>query len=278
MPVSRLLLEGKLDYEIFVPLLAGLTTIDPRPTSKGSLAPRVRDLRSDPRGPQTACYVRDRDFDFLPSADLTQPTVDSTAGGATLGWRWCRHEIENYLIDPGLIHAVFGWDRAAFEAQLVMAARSIKHYQAARWTVGQSRQVLPPAREFPSKPAECAGHDFRLPADLTETGTAGWAQAQAATFLANVQTVLAPVALTTSLTVHSARLTDAFFGDVTNVLVWCSGKDLLAGLVPWLQATHRPQPSQLRVRVRDWIMVNPDQTLVLLPEWGAFRHLLRAYT
>ncbi|MBI1914587.1 MAG: hypothetical protein HYS12_07595 [Planctomycetes bacterium] len=275
MPVSRLLVEGKLDIEVLVPLLAGTTGVDPRPTSKGSLAPRARDLRRDTG--QTACYVRDRDFDFLPPIDLSQPTIDTTDAGATLGWRWCRHEIENYLIDPGIIHATFGWDRATFEGQLINAARSIKHYQAARWAVGQARQVLPPAKEFPSRPAECAGLDFQLPADLTQAGTATWVHTQAATFLASVQTALGPAALNTALTGHSARLTDAFLGDVTNVLIWCSGKDLLTGLLPWLQATHGLHPSQLRTRVRDWIAVHPDQTLVLLPEWDALRNLLRAY-
>ena len=76
---------------------------------------------------------------------------------------------------------------------------------------------------------------------------------------------------------HSARLTDAFLGDVANVLLWCSGKDLLAGLIPWLQATHRMHPSQLCTRIQDWIEMNPDQTLVLLPEWDSFRNLLRTY-
>jgi hypothetical protein len=275
VPVRRLLVEGKLDREILTPLFAGNPLVDPRPTSKGSLAPRARDLRLD-HG-QTACYIRDRDFDFLPPGDLTQPTVDkSTDAGATLGWRWCRHEIENYLIDPGIIHATFGWDRATFETQLVDAARRIKHYQVSRWAIGQARQVLPPAKKFPSKPTECARHEFRLPADLTSAGTATWAQTQAATFLADVQTTL-PAALSTAMTAHSARFTDAFLGDVANVLVWCSGKDLLASLMPWLKARHRLHPSQLRTRVRDWIELNPDPTLVLLPEWDSLRNLLRAY-
>jgi hypothetical protein len=276
MPVSRLLVEGNLDREILASLFAGNPVIDPRTTSKGSLAPRARDLRRDTG--QTACYVRDRDFDFLPPPDLTQPTVDvTTDGGATLGWRWCRHQIENYLIDPGIVHAAFGWDRADFEAQLVTAAQRIKHYQAARWTVGQSRRVLPPAREYPTLPAECIGHDFRLPADLTQAATANWVQTQAATFLGDVQAVLSPASITAELTTHWSRLTDAFLGTVANVLIWCSGKDLLTAMQAWLHTTHRLHPTQFLTRVRDWIAANPDQTLVLLPEWSTFRTLLRTY-
>ena len=275
MPVSRLLMEGKLDLEVFGPLLAPNPPVDSRPTSKGSLALRARDLRRDTG--QTACYVRDRDFDFLPPADLSQPTIDTTEGARTLGWRWCRHEIENYLIDPCIINATFGWDRTIFEAQLLIAARHIKHYQAARFAVGQARQVLPPAKRFPTKPPECARHDLRLPADLTEAGTTNWVHAQAATFLGGVQTALAPAALSAALTTRSSGFTDAFLDDVTSVLIRFSGKDLLTALLTWLHATHKLHPSEVRNRVRDWIVVKCDQTLVLPPEWYSFRNLLRAY-
>lgn len=274
MPVARLLVEGKIEIEILGPLFGGNPVVDPHHSSKGSLAPRVRDLRRDQR--VTACYVRDRDFDHLPPTDLSQPTVDVTDTGAILGWRWCRLEIENYLIDPGLIHATFGWDRAAFETELVAAARRIKHYQAARWTVGQARQVLPPNRDFPTKPAEC-DRDYRLPADLTQAGITAWVQTQGATFLSSVQTVLDTATLGSALTAHTGRLDDTFLGNITNVLVWCSGKDLLGALMPWMQTTHGLHPTQLRNRVRDWIALNPDQTLVLLPEWDAYRTLLRNY-
>jgi hypothetical protein len=273
MPVSRLLVEGKLDIEIFGSLFGGIPTVDPDPTSKGSLAPRVRDYR---RRRQTACYLRDRDFDFLPSTDLSQPTIDQTTAGAVLGWRSCRHEIENYLIDPAIVNAALGWDRATYEAELVNAAKSIRHYQAARWTVGQARQTLPPNHEFPTKPAECK-KDFWIPSDLTETGTSSWVYTQARDFLDNVNKALDPTALHSQLAYHSAILTDAFLADVGNLLVWCSGKDLLGALEPWLQTNHKLHPSVLRNRVRDWITVNPDDACVLLPEWEALRNLIRSY-
>jgi hypothetical protein len=274
MPVSRLLVEGQnLDAVVLAAIFAGNPVVVGG-SPKGSLALRARDLRRDTG--QQVCYVRDRDFDFLPPSDLTQPTVDTLDGGAPLGWRWCRHEIENYLIEPDLIQAALGWDKASHEAELVAGARRIKHYQAARWVVGQARRVLPPARDFPTSPAECAGHEFQLPADLAPAGTASWVQTQAATFLTSVQTVLDPIQLTTELTNHSARLTDSFLGNVTNVLIWCSGKDLLAAMQGWLQTTHGLHPSQLRNLVRDWITTNPDQALALLPEWERFRDLVRA--
>jgi hypothetical protein len=274
MPVSLLLVEGTLDREILASVFAGNPAIDPHSTSKSALAPRVRDKRRDGI---TACYIRDRDFDFLPPTDITQPTIDNIFNGVTLGWRWCRHELENYLIDPGIIQATFGWDRTIFENELVNSAKNIKYYQAAHWTVGEARQVLPPTRDFPTKPSECSGHDFRLPADLTEVGAIAWVQTQSTTFLANVQTSLAPTILNNTFTNHLARFTDTFLSDVTNVLNWFSGKDLLASLITWLQMTYRIHPTQLCERVRDWIMLNPDQTLILLPEWDAFRNLVRTH-
>jgi hypothetical protein len=272
MPVSRLLVEGKLEIEIFGSLFAGKPTVDPTPNPKSSLAPRVRDLR---RGPQRveACFVRDRDFDHLPPIRFDEPVVDTADSGITLGWRWCRHEVENYLIEPLLVHEALGWDRAMFEAELVLAAQSIKHYQAARWTVGLARKVLPPQREFPTRPDEC-DRDFLLPSDLSQAGTAQWVHDQASSFMAKVTGLLSKAALDIELAVHSARLSDAFLADVPNVLVWCSGKDLLGALTPWLNSNRHLHPTEFCHRLRDWIKSHPDRTFELLPEWNSFRELL----
>ena len=194
------------------------------------------------------------------------------------GWRWCRHAIESYLIDPAVIHAALGWDRAGYTAELVRVARAVRHYQSARWVIGQARLVLPPHKAFPTQPAECIGHEFKLPADLTVAAATAWFQSQAVSFTTGVQTALAAAELDTRFAHYSALLSDAFLGDVANVLHWCSGKDLLAGMAPWLRATHKlNDPNQLRTRIRDWMTAYPDQTFALLPEWEAFRTLLRSY-
>jgi hypothetical protein len=94
MPVSRLLVEGKLDIEILAALFGGRPPVDIG-GSKQSLAPRVRNERQG--GNANVYYLRDRDFDYDPADDLSQPVVDRTHAGIVLGWRWCRHEMENYL-------------------------------------------------------------------------------------------------------------------------------------------------------------------------------------
>ena len=224
----------------------------------------------------TVCYVRDRDFDHFPPVDLAQPTVHEMDSGAVLGWRWCRHEIENYLIDPELVHAALGWDRPAYEAEIILAASALKHYQAARWAAGQARQVLPPAKEFPNRPLECK-NEFHLPGDLSEPAVIGWIRDLAAEVLARVETALARAAIEGALAANTARLTDAIRGGVPSVLLWYSGKDLLAGLRPWLEKTYHLHPTQVLIRIQEWVAANPDETLKLFPEWDALRNLLRSY-
>jgi len=96
MPVSTLLMEGTLDGVVLNPVLAGNPTIETG-CSKGSLGPRCLDQRRN--GIPNVCYLRDRDYDYEPPPVLTEPIVDRVSAGVTLGWRWCRHEIENYLLE-----------------------------------------------------------------------------------------------------------------------------------------------------------------------------------
>ena len=272
MPLNQLLVEGKLDAEVLNPLLAGNPLVR-RIGSKGSLAPRARNFREDSKQP--VGYLRDRDFDFLPPTDASQPTVDEMIGVEILGWRWTRHELENYLIDPAIIHRAMGFDLAEYQTRLVDAAQAIRHHQAGRWAIGQARRSFPPMYEFPTRPAGL-NHPFQLPADSSEAGIASWIQAQSAYFLANAQASFDPSVLAAAFGVQVALLSEAFLAHIPNALAWCSGKDLLAALIPWLQASHSLHPTRLLQRVRDWIVLNPDETLALLPEWAALVAAVRA--
>ena len=95
MPVNILLLEGNLDGAVPGPVFNGYPAIETG-CPKGSLAPRCLDQRRN--GTPDVCYLRDRDYGYEPPAVITEPEVDRVWGGMTLGWRWCRHEIENYLL------------------------------------------------------------------------------------------------------------------------------------------------------------------------------------
>lgn len=134
MPVARLFVEGDLDAEVIASLLVTelLRVVVEKGGPKRSLPPKARDARK--KGVQ-ACYLRDRDFDFDPPADLTRPSVDRPVDklkGDVLGWRWCRHELESYLLEPRLVAQATNWDEAAYSAELLRAAQYIQSYTAAR--------------------------------------------------------------------------------------------------------------------------------------------------
>lgn len=272
MPVSRLLVEGNLDVEI-LSAFDGMPPVDIG-GSKESLAPRARDARQ--RDKADVCYVRDRDFDYDPPDDTSQPVVDRMHAGIVLGWRWCRHEIENYLIDPEVVAAATSWERATYETALIEAAQRIRHYQIARWVVGTARRSLPPHFELSTKPEDLQDHDFWLPHDVSQGVSVQWANEHAARFYARVGQALVPQAISASIVSRTARLTESLFASTANVLLWCSGKDLLAALELWLRTQNLPDAGAFRAMIRDWVRGHPEDALRCLPEWDRLCQLVRA--
>ncbi len=229
MPVSRLLVEGALDAELLRPILAGSPEVAIG-GSKYSLAPKARTERELRQ--INVCYLRDRDFDFDPPEHASQPVVDREHEGSVLGWRWCRHEIENYLLDPKLVTAAMGWDEAVYTAALVQAAQRIRFYQISRWVVGTARRSLPPQYELNTRPQEVQDSEIRLPTDLTEAAAARWTTDHVAAFYVNIQVALAPETIAASLAQRAASIGQTLFESTASVLLWCSGKDLMAALNP----------------------------------------------
>ena len=69
----------------------------------------------------------------------------------------------------------------------------------------------------------------------------------------------APDSVQASLNTFAARFDDVFVADVTSVLLWFPGKDLLAGMSDWLFSRAVPNPGSFRASLRDWIIANPAQ-------------------
>ncbi|MFH1117073.1 MAG: hypothetical protein V1792_24410 [Pseudomonadota bacterium] len=67
---------------------------------------------------------------------------------------------------------------------------------------------------------------------------------------------------------------DAFVAEVSNVLLWFSGKDILAGIAEWLGTKGVDNPGAFRASLRDWIIANPERALELLPEWSSLTEIL----
>lgn len=160
MPVGVLLVEGdgKLDAALLGAVLKGHPLIEAAGPKHG--LPQATSKRGSKQ--IEVAFLRDRDFEFDPPANATsqpEPCRTRDFGGKELpGWHWCRHEIENYLLEPGLVAAALGWDQAAFAAELVAAARRIRPYEVARWVVGSCRRAVPQPNRLTTRPDGVGDH------------------------------------------------------------------------------------------------------------------------
>jgi hypothetical protein len=271
MPIATLFVEGNLESELLNPILQG-TPVLRKGGSKNSLKPRARAERQENR--VAAGYLRDRDFDFDPPEDLSKPTVDCEDKGFPIGWRWCRHEIENYLIEPAIVSEATRWLVADIEEAIFQAAGKIRSYESARWTIGCVRRVLPPHYELQTRPDGL--NDIALPPELNPEWINAWASSSIEAHRSRIVDQTEAPRVLRSLKYFSDRFDEGFIADVANVLIWFSGKDLLAGMADWLAANGFSSPGEFRATVRDWIMKNPERTLELLPEWKSLVQALRA--
>ncbi|WP_257460329.1 hypothetical protein [Archangium lipolyticum] len=274
MPVALLFVEGDLDAEVLTALLVTppLRVAVTKGGPKGSLPPKARDER---KKNVRACYLRDRDFDFDPPANLGHPTVDRIAdsSGNVLGWRWCRHELESYLLEPRLVSLATGWDEASYSAELMKAAKHLQSYTAARWAVGIARRSMPPTAELPTRP-DTLQNEIKLPSDCGEAACFNWARDHIEAFRQKVEPALASMTIAASLAERSRRL--AAQTSIEDVLVWHSGKDLLAALEPAISRRPENNPVVFRRRLRDWVRNNPAAAVAIFPEWRALLDQLSA--
>ncbi|NMO14795.1 hypothetical protein HPC49_17285 [Pyxidicoccus fallax] len=265
-----------MDAEVLEPIIA---TMPVRPVvdiggPKGSLKPKARDRRVSNK--IQACYVRDRDFDFDPPLDLARPTEDSRHGtpSTILGWRWCRHELENYLLEPLLVAAATGWNEADYSQALLGAARSITPYTASRWVMGVARRSLPPFKELPTRPDAVSNNEIRIPSDCSEKASSDWVRQQIELFRQQVDSSLAANVIQASFDLYLQRLSAQ--SQPHEILVWHSGKDLLAAMQPLIAKRPESDPVSFRRTLRDWVRDNPTNTLAFLPEWKELLTFLAA--
>lgn len=273
MPVTMLLVEGELDAQLLQPLLAGRPLIEAAKSSKNALAPRVRTERQ--KGQTGAHYLRDRDFDHEPPEETEIPGIDSEHEGSVLGWRWARHEIEKYMLEPLFVERCLDVPKAEYENAVLDASQRIRHYQAARWAIGHARSALPPAVKFRTRPDDAGDKEFFLPVRLEEAPCAQWACDHAAAFLERSMSRLAEEFVSNTF----AKYRDIFAGGgldhIGSVLLWFSGKDIMLAIGDWLQIHGVNGPGAFRARLRDWMRANPDDVLNALPEWRALIEALR---
>jgi len=257
--------------QILTPILGGDPLLQ-QGGSKNSLKPRAGTERRENK--VTAGYLRDRDFDYDPPGDLSRPTLDSEHDGTPLGWRWCRHEIENYLIDPAVVSEALPADIRDVEEAIRQAAASIRSYEAVRWTIGIVRRDLPPQYELKTRPDGL--NEIDLPPGLEALDVNQWALESIEAHRRRIVATTEPDAVRATLDRLAARFDGPFIANVADVLLWFSGKDLLAGMADWLHAQGVASPGAFRAKLRDWVIANPVRALELLPERSAMIDLLRA--
>ncbi len=267
----ELWVEGKLDAEILNALLAGNPAVRRR-GSKTSLAPQVRTARSEPGNMLRPYYLRDRDFDTDPGA-APGLCVDATDDKSRiLGWRWHRHEIENYLLEPAFTLASGLCAPEPYAAIVADAAAALAPYQAARWAIGMCRRELPPNYELQTKvEGNC---EFALPvaAGLTEQGARTWLVERVGKFRSHVEKAIGPDAVLAQFDERLARFgTAEFLSAPAAVLTWYSGKDVLAFVADRL-GLHA---GDVRVTLADWVGRNPDEAEASWPEITELREALR---
>lgn len=273
MPLVALLVEGDLDSELLHAVLEGRPIVERR-GSKNSLRPQaLHEARSSGR---VVGYLRDRDFDFDPPADVGTPTSEYHRPGQVIGLRWCRHEIENYLIDPAVVTTAVGWNEGEYRAALSTAAEKVRSYQISRWVVGKVRRSLPPNYELQTKPAVCQGHDFRLPDDVSESAATLWARQAISEFGVRVQSEFSATSVDSAFVYYSSKLSKKVIAVTANALVWLSGKDLLTALEPSLSAHGFQNAGAFRAQLRDWVRANPERFVRMMPEWQALIAQVRA--
>ena len=267
MPVTKLFVEGDLDEEVLTGIFAGAPVVENR-VGKYGLQGRVLRERST-TGNGGVHFLRDRDFDYEPPASAPHsPTpIFSEQTRVLVGWRWFRHSIECYLLEPALAAAALGQPKDELERLIAQTAPELGSYQAARWTVGQARAKLPPARHLETAPPECVD-DFRLPSDRSEKASWSWLATTTREFMQPVATAFAEEVLRKRFDERRTKFAAMGAGDI---LVWFSGKDVLSFIAPQLGSDS---PKRLRNRLRNWVRSNPEEAVRLLPEWAELKRLV----
>lgn len=271
MPVAALYVEGALDQRLLAAVLVARPAVEMVGGGKYGLPAAVRH-RSSPIGGRRA-YLRDRDFDDDPPADRVRPRIHRCDGRVILGWAWCRHEIENYLLEPELVVRALGCDPADYLAALKNAAATLVSYEACRWAAGVTRRSLPPAYQLTTRPADFDDRDFELPSDLAADAMRGWLVQHVGAFRARACPSLEPQVVLESMQHYQAKL-ELALNDAAEILAWFPGKDLMTALAPWL-AQRDLQAHTCRNRLERWVREHPEQTLDILSEWRELAAALR---
>ncbi len=268
MRENKLFVEGELDALLLFPILkSGWTVVPNKGAGKRSLPLIVNWVREDTKNPNHL-FLRDRDFDFDPDMSAGPHKIDD------IGYRWKRHEIENYMVDPSVVCKATGLDRKQYENALIDAGSRIYYYEAARWAVGIVRRGLPPFYVLETHPSNIDPDKYALPDNPDYEWCKTWAEQNAQDHKIKIGDSLISSKVIDAFEKKVTLFSSDDFMTIDNILLWFSGKDLLAGLRQWLQTKGLGEPGKFRTSLRDWMTSNPKEVLANLTEWRNFVELL----
>jgi len=167
-----------------------------------------------------------------------------------------------------------GWPVNDIAEAIHQSARKIRGYEAARWTIGIVRRTLPPQYALRTRPENL--NEIALPMKLDNRTVNDWVSNRIGTHRTRIADSTTPQRVQKTFDDLITRFDDTFVSDTTNVLLWFSGKDILAGMADWLRAQSVANAGLFRASLRDWIIANPERTLDFLPEWQSLTKVLRA--
>lgn len=153
MSMSLLLCEGgpnSPDVRLLGKLLAGQCEVRPMGGKQG-MGDRIKARRENLQNLGNTVYGM-LDGDFLTDWEMPRDkprrwTINENNKTVQLGWRWERKEVENYLIDPEVVHRALG-DASPpgdeYKDVLDAARDEIAIYQAARTALSACRRRFSP--------------------------------------------------------------------------------------------------------------------------------------
>jgi len=267
MNIYELLVEGKTESQVINAIKASTNTniLIERKGSKDTLPTEVMYERSSKKR-NDIYLLRDRDFDFDVSEGIFTPQP-LMKNGTLLGWHWCRHEMENYLLEPELVcKAIPHLKIEDYLEALTSTAEKIRFYVSARWTIGYAKRKthIPPYYSLRTKP-ELRG-EFSLPDNLEEEAVQLWMREEASTFYEKINKVLSVSSLNEKYLYYKEYLSIEKCKDIPSVLHNFPGKNLFAGLTTWL-ALYQLDPGKLKGYIINYVTKNPEEAVALIPEW-----------
>lgn len=272
MFVTMLYVEGKADEKLLIPLLSDGVRAITRGGSKHSLPVLVRYDLLYGKGSR---YLRDRDFDAEPPAphERGQPTEDRDGDGTVVGYRSVRHEIENYYLDVRFGEAVAKVNAAEWSQQIELGGTTIRNYQAGRWTMGQIRERLHTGTRLNTRP-QALKSEYELPASLAEGDVFSWVRSQTDAFRNDVANTVSAGVVENLFKEYQGKLNAVT--SYSDVLLWHSGKDLIAQMKGYLQSKKFNDPDAYMNKVSLWVQQNKKEALSFFPEWQELKNLLNA--